>query len=244
MIFSAGLLLVTCGIVFITVLLVKVFNYKQQAKCKVNTLQDDSSPAAVVEPEVLIVGAGVVGSALAAVLGREGRNVVLLERDMSEPDRILGELLQPGGFHALQELGLEAALDGIEAEAMHGYVVHDLHTGSNVVLHYPKDAEGRVQAGRAFHHGRFIAGLRREAQKQETVTVIEATATRLIEEHGVIVGVQYKAKDGEGTQHLRASLTVVADGCFSRLRRSLVNESVVVSSHFVGVLMESCPQFQ
>jgi hypothetical protein len=28
------------------------------------------------------------------------------ERNLSEPDRIVGELLQPGGFSALKELGL------------------------------------------------------------------------------------------------------------------------------------------
>jgi hypothetical protein len=29
-----------------------------------------------------------------------------IERDWSEPDRIVGELLQPGGIHALSELGM------------------------------------------------------------------------------------------------------------------------------------------
>lgn len=55
---------------------------------------------------MIIVGAGVVGSAMAVVLGREGRHVVVIERDMKEPDRIVGELLQPGGVMVLQELGL------------------------------------------------------------------------------------------------------------------------------------------
>ena len=41
------------------------------------------------------------------MLARDGRKVCLIERDMSEPDRIVGELLQPGGFHALKKLGLE-----------------------------------------------------------------------------------------------------------------------------------------
>lgn len=58
------------------------------------------------EPEVLIVGAGVLGSAMAAVLGRDGRRVTVVERDLKEPDRIVGELLQPGGYRALRELGL------------------------------------------------------------------------------------------------------------------------------------------
>lgn len=59
------------------------------------------------EPDVVIVGAGVLGSAMAAVLARDGRKVTVVERDLKEPDRIVGELLQPGGYRALRELGLE-----------------------------------------------------------------------------------------------------------------------------------------
>uniref|UniRef100_A0A8C4QST7 Squalene monooxygenase n=1 Tax=Eptatretus burgeri TaxID=7764 RepID=A0A8C4QST7_EPTBU len=65
------------------------------------------TPGAVRAPEVVLVGSGVLGSALAATLGHAGRRVVVLERDMSEPDRIVGELLQPGGFRALHSLGLQ-----------------------------------------------------------------------------------------------------------------------------------------
>lgn len=38
---------------------------------------------------------------------QEGRRVHVIERDLSEPDRIVGELLQPGGYLKLIELGLE-----------------------------------------------------------------------------------------------------------------------------------------
>lgn len=44
---------------------------------------------------------------MAAVLARDGRRVTVVERDMREPDRIVGELLQPGGYRALGKLGLE-----------------------------------------------------------------------------------------------------------------------------------------
>lgn len=62
------------------------------------------------EPDVIIVGAGVLGSSLSAVLGRDGRKVTVVERSLREPDRIVGELLQPGGYRALKELGLESEL--------------------------------------------------------------------------------------------------------------------------------------
>lgn len=71
---------------------------------------------------MLIVGAGVLGSAMAAVLARDGRRVTVVERDLKEPDRIVGELLQPGGFRALRELGLEGWLEtpALEKTSPHG----------------------------------------------------------------------------------------------------------------------------
>ena len=57
--------------------------------------------------EVVIIGSGILGSSLATVLGRDNRKVTVIERDLAEPDRIVGELLQPGGFNALKKLGLE-----------------------------------------------------------------------------------------------------------------------------------------
>ena len=59
------------------------------------------------ESEIVIVGAGVLGSSLASVLSRDGRKVTVIERDLQEPNRIVGELLQPGGYAALQKLGLK-----------------------------------------------------------------------------------------------------------------------------------------
>ena len=59
------------------------------------------------ECDLVIIGSGVLGSALAATMARDGRQVTVIERDLKEPDRIVGELLQPGGCKALEKLGLE-----------------------------------------------------------------------------------------------------------------------------------------
>ncbi|EDV23228.1 uncharacterized protein TRIADDRAFT_63342 [Trichoplax adhaerens] len=193
-------------------------------------------------PEIIIVGSGILGSAMAAVLARDGRRVVVVERDLKEPDRIVGELLQPGGFKALQELGLKAAVEGIDAHCVRGYVVHDIDSGSKVDLSYPNDDSGNIMTGRAFHHGRFVMGLRKLAQAEPNVTMIEATVSELMEEKGNVIGIRYKRKGQDELETLQAPLTIVADGCFSKFRKSLVKSQVSVSSHFVGTLMENCPQ--
>ncbi|KAG7476181.1 squalene monooxygenase [Solea senegalensis] len=195
------------------------------------------------DPDVVVVGAGVLGSAIAAVLARDGRKVTVVERDLKEPDRIVGELLQPGGYTALKELGLQGSLEGLDAHEVKGYVIHDLGSSTEVELSYPQQEEN-IKSGWAFHHGRFIMGLRRAALAEPNVTFVEGTVTSLQEEDGSITGVQYKDKETEEIKEICAALTVVADGCFSKFRKSLVSGKARVSSHFVGCLMKDCPQFK
>ena len=67
---------------------------------------------------------------------------------------------------------LPAALVGIDARVTEGYVVHNQLTGSHVQLQYPLTPQGAVSTGRAFHHGRFVTGLRNAArQEKRQVTV-------------------------------------------------------------------------
>ncbi|XP_037641852.1 squalene monooxygenase [Sebastes umbrosus] len=200
-------------------------------------------PSVAPEPDVVIVGAGVLGSAMAAVLAKDGRRVTVVERDLKEPDRIVGELLQPGGFKALKDLGLEGSVEGLDAHQVNGYVIHDIESSTEVEIPYPQ-GEDSVHCGRAFHHGRFIMGLRRTALAQPNVTFVEGTVTSLQEEEGCVTGVQYRDKETGDIKEIHAALTVVADGCFSKFRKSLVSGKAHTSSHFVGCLMTDCPQFK
>lgn len=211
--------------------------------------------------DVLIVGAGVVGSALAFSLAKSGRRVALLERDLSEPDRIVGELLQPGGVRALKLLGLEECLEGIDAVPVQGYQV--FYGPRSVPIPYPleqQEEQGRgVQSlsgkveGRSFHHGRFVKALREKAMQAEGVTTFEATVRDLTEDdNGTVTGVAatIKAaasgadeKAGEDEEiALRAPLTIVADGCFSKFRRTHGSTiAPIVRSNFVALELKDAP---
>ncbi|NWZ45832.1 squalene monooxygenase [Haliaeetus albicilla] len=195
-------------------------------------------------PEIIIVGSGVLGSSLAAVLSRDGRKVTVIERDLKEPDRIVGELLQPGGFNALKELGLEDTVEGIDSQTVNGYIIHDMESNSEVEIPYPMSEDGRVASGRSFHHGQFIMGLRRAAMAEPNAKFIEGTVLQLLEEDDCVVGVQYRDRETGDTKELHAPLTVVADGLFSKFRKNLVSSKVTVSSHFVGCILKDAPQFK
>ncbi|KAK8961796.1 hypothetical protein KSP40_PGU022173 [Platanthera guangdongensis] len=67
----------------------------------------------------------------------------------------------------------------------------------------------------------------------------EGTVTSLVEEKGVVKGVLYKSKSGEQLQ-AHAPLTIVCDGCFSNLRRTLCSPKVEVPSSFAGLVLENC----
>jgi 2-polyprenyl-6-methoxyphenol hydroxylase-like FAD-dependent oxidoreductase len=56
----------------------------------------------------------------------------------------------------------------------------------------------------------------------------QGTVLSLIEKDGVVKGVKYKSTTGEELETF-APLTVVCDGCFSNMRRSLCNPKVLIS---------------
>ncbi|XP_058006662.1 squalene monooxygenase SE1-like [Hevea brasiliensis] len=112
-------------------------------------------------PDIIIVGAGVAGSALAYTLGKDGRRVHVIERDLAEPDRIVGELLQPGGYLKLIELGLQDCVEDTDAQQVFGYALYK--GGRSTKLSYPLENLESYVSGRSFHNGRFIQRMREKA---------------------------------------------------------------------------------
>lgn len=193
--------------------------------------------------DVLVVGAGIAGSALAHALSTHPSpsrtsplRIALLERSLAEPDRIVGELLQPGGVMALEKLGMESCLENIGAVPVRGYCV--VHGGKQVHIPYPAGYEGR-----SFHHGRFIMSLRAKAKQAQGVDMVEASVTDLIEcpLTGRVVGVHATRKGEEGKEAFFADLVVIADGCFSNFRSGVLGTAGVkpaTRSHFIGAILD------
>jgi squalene monooxygenase len=204
------------------------------------------------EADVLIVGAGILGCAIAVALGNQDRSVILLERSLAEPDRIVGELLQPGGVAALEKLGLRDCLEEIDAIKVFGYDV--IYYGEEVRISYPAEARATTSEelenihtdemrgtrrkrpeGRSFHHGRFVRRLREKAMQHHNVTVVEATATDLVRSGytGRVLGVQATIK-GEQDSFF-GGLTIIADGHASKFRSEFRNDKPITRSKFFGL---------
>lgn len=208
------------------------------------------------EADVVVVGAGILGCAVAVALGNQGRSVLVLERSMREPDRIVGELLQPGGVQALEKLGLRECLEDIDAVKVFGYDV--IYYGNEVQIAYPANAlageeEGAAHSdekrgtkrkrpeGRSFHHGRFVQRLREKVLAHPNVTVVEGTATGLVRSGYTdqILGVEATVQ-GQPDSFF-GSLTIIADGYASKFRKEFRSDAPVARSKFWGLELIDTP---
>ncbi|EXJ79663.1 squalene monooxygenase [Capronia epimyces CBS 606.96] len=204
------------------------------------------------DADVVVVGAGVLGAALAVALANQGRSVILLERSLKEPDRIVGELLQPGGYDALIQLGLQHTLEGIDAIPVTGYTV--LYYDESVAIPYPTTATETIRPGsktsgkpnkpegRSFHHGRFVSRLRATALAHPNISVFETEATSLItcSYTNQILGVESLTGKIQ-KDYFFGSLTVVCDGYASKFRKSYIHHTPQVKSKFWGMELLDCP---
>lgn len=185
--------------------------------------------------DVCIIGAGVAGAAMAAYLGKNRKKVLVVEKSLAEMDRILGELLQPGGVQMLRKMGIESTLENIDAQPVVGYGM--FLNGKSFQIGY--EAKEKNLTGFGFRNGKFVQNLRKYIQELPAVTVVEATANSLIEEKGVIKGLVYT--DKEDIQHeVRASLTIVCDGALSIFRQPLTHSAKKITGYFLGLVLENC----
>lgn len=75
--------------------------------------------------EVVIVGGGIAGGALATVLARSGRAVLLLERQATYEDRIRGEVMAPWGVAEADQIGVLDDLVSAEGAFLTRLVPYD-----------------------------------------------------------------------------------------------------------------------
>ena len=207
--------------------------------------------------DVVIVGAGVLGSALAKAFGDQGRSVILLEKSLKEPDRIVGELLQPGGVQALHELGLEDCVEDIDAIKVHGMSVQFYN--ELIQIPYPtpkpilrprrpsqpapKDEISVKPQGRSFHHGRFVAKLRAAAMRHPNVTVFETEAQAPIttDASSQVLGVSTFTRKTNQPDYFFGDLTIICDGYASKFRKAYTPHTPAVKSKFWGMELHDCP---
>ncbi len=184
--------------------------------------------------KMVIVGAGVAGSILAAYLGKNGYPVTIIEQDWREQDRIVGELLQPGGVSLIHAMGLEQLLEGFDSAEVKGYVLHNKNSSTSIA--YPEGEN--CYSGRGFHNGKFVQSIRNYISTLPNVRCIKGKVTRLLyRSENFVRGIEYSNE--EGLCKIESDLTVICEGAFSKLRNQISDSNPLVSSHFVGLLIDN-----
>jgi 2-polyprenyl-6-methoxyphenol hydroxylase-like FAD-dependent oxidoreductase len=170
--------------------------------------------------EVIIVGAGIAGAALATVLARAGRDVLLLEKSEAFTDHVRGEALLRWGVKEAQDLGLHDALIAAGAHYLTRGVGYDELQQAEAAESAPTDMAQFVPGVRgilAIGHPQHCQALFGEAE------AAGATVRRGVQvltlEAGAAPKVSFEAAGAQVTA--RARLVVGADGRTSAVREAL-----------------------
>lgn len=166
--------------------------------------------------DVLVVGGGPAGSALAILLGRRGLTVELLDRARFPREKPCGEGILPPGVAVLRNLGLEEAVGGRRLSGV------EYHAGAHTLrADFGKDAEGRERFGLGQRRQVLDSLLWDQAASTPGVEIHPEThVERILVEGGRAVGVM-----AQGKRH-DARWIVGADGASSTVRRLLGLERI------------------
>lgn len=167
--------------------------------------------------DVLVVGAGPAGSAAAAWLARDGRDVVLADAATFPRDKTCGDGLTPRAVHELDLLGLG---DWVRSHTVNkGLRAH----GFGQTLHLPWPGGTLPDHGSAVPRTELDNGIRDEALRSGATGVEDAKAVDATVEGGRVRGVTFRRGDGT-TFDIACERLVVADGVRSGLGKVLGRE--------------------
>jgi len=192
--------------------------------------------------EIVIVGGGIGGSALAAVLAQAGRDVLLLEQTEVFEDRVRGEWIAPWGVVETKRLGLYDTLMAAGGHHIGRHVTYDetrtpaeAEAKTLPLSIFAADVPGPLAIGNP-HHAQtlFDAATARGAR-----TLRDAVVTEI--RPGAEPSVTFV--HGGVEQTVRCRLIVGADG-----RMSKVREAAGITLHhdkphhwFAGMLVDNAP---
>lgn len=189
--------------------------------------------------DAIIVGGGIGGSALATVLARAGRSVLLLEQSEAYQDRVRGEWIAPWGVVEVQRLGLYDLLREAGGHHVTRHVTYDESLA-------PEAAEARTLPLNIFAPG--VAGPLCLGHPKHCQTLFDAAkAAGADARRGVVVSeVGFGAtpfvvfeENGQATR-ATARLVVGADGRTSQVREAAGIELHQDKPHhwFAGLLVD------
>lgn len=183
-------------------------------------LQRGETNVSTTQPDLVIIGGGIAGAALAIVARRSGLDVQIVERTARFHDRIRGETIHPWGVTFMRKLDLlDLAENGAKAQRQEYWQTirnREVQTPSRWADHFPD-----APYGLGFSHVELQDAFLAEAQRLGAVIWRPATATPMRDDNDQIV-VQISRTGA--TTSLYPRLLVGADGANSATRTWLGGE--------------------
>ncbi len=187
--------------------------------------------------DLIAVGGGLGGAALAKSLAEKGARVLVIEREEEFKDRVRGEMLVPWGVAEAENLGITTLLRG---SCGHDLPWVDFFAGSHLVAHRDTVATTpHHQPGLTFYHPAMQEALL-EAAAQSGAEVRRGASVKEVHPGGPPTVVM---QSNGHTEEIRARMVVGADG-----RSSIVSRSAGFQTKrdpdcmlLAGVLLENCP---
>ncbi|HUP87575.1 MAG TPA: NAD(P)/FAD-dependent oxidoreductase [Acidimicrobiales bacterium] len=195
--------------------------------------------------DVVVVGAGIAGSALASTLAQRGRSVLVLEQQTTYKDKVRGETLTPWGVVEATRLGLMDTLYSAGAELATQFVPYD-------ELQRPADAEAGALPISMFcpgADGQLNVGHPEASEALSTKAAADgATVVRGVSDVKVAFGAEPTVRytDGVDAVDVRCRLVVGADGRTSTVRRQagLTLEERPAVTYGAGLLIHADSGFK
>jgi geranylgeranyl reductase family protein len=166
--------------------------------------------------DVLVVGGGPAGTALAVLLRRRGHDVVLVDESRFPRDKVCGEGVSPEAWRLLGDLGVDSDVRALRPHPLRGMaLVSPDGTGFRGLYRRREDDLGfAVRRDRLDHV--LLAHARRAGVEVREAT--RATAIRWATEGGAH---EVTVSNGIGPEPVQARLVAGADGRRSVVARSL-----------------------
>ena len=143
--------------------------------------------------DVVVVGAGIGGAALATFLGRRGVRTLLLDKDPSFAPITKGESIQPRAVEILDRLGVLPRLRSEGAHQVHGALMLDLTSDRRLILDYESYLRSGPAFGLGIHHRSIQKAILEQAERTPDVTPrYGALVQDLLRTDGRVWGVRYR----------------------------------------------------
>jgi 2-polyprenyl-6-methoxyphenol hydroxylase-like FAD-dependent oxidoreductase len=188
-----------------------------------------------VDADILIVGGGLSGCALASALAASGRRILILEARQGKNPRFNGELIHPTGVDVLAGLGLVPALEAKGAAQILGFASVPKPNAKATVLPY-REIPGSRPFGLGIDHRLLVEVLRDHVATLPNVEIRTGErVTNVLRDQERVIGVQ--ATSGP----VRAHVVLACDGRHSKVRTLLgMEEEARLLSFTAAALLADC----